>query len=148
MKVLLAWLQEFAPLEGTSEEISDQLSGLGLTVEGMTHIGGDLDGVVVAKVLDLRAHPDADRIQLVDVDSGDGEPLQICCGAFNMKIGDLVPLATLGTIMNNGMEIAKRKMRGQWSNGMLCAASEIGLGVDSEGIMLLDSSVEVGAPLK
>ena len=79
MKVLLTWLQEFAPLEGTSEEISDQLSGLGLTVEGMTYIGGDLDGVVVAKVLDLRAHPDADRIQLVDVDSGDGEPLQICC---------------------------------------------------------------------
>ena len=148
MKVLLTWLREFAPLEGTSEEIADQLSGLGLTVEDMTHIGGDLDGVVVAKVLDLRAHPDADRIQLVDVDSGDGEPLQICCGAFNMKVGDLVPLATLGTIMNNGMEIAKRKMRGQWSNGMLCAASEIGLGVDSEGIMLLDSSFEVGTPLK
>mgnify|MGYP003313649462 FL=1 len=125
MKVLLSWLQEFAPIEGEPEEIADQLSGLGLTVEDMTLFGGGLDGVVVAQVLELRSHPDADRIQLVDVDSGDGEPLQICCGAFNMKVGDFVPLATLGTVMSNGMEISRRKMRGEWSNGMLCAASEI-----------------------
>ncbi|CAI8293861.1 MAG: Phenylalanine--tRNA ligase beta subunit [Acidimicrobiales bacterium AG-410-I20] len=148
MKVLLSWLREFAPLEGEPEEIADQLSGLGLTVEEMTLIGGGLDGVVVAQVLELRSHPDADRIQLVDVDSGDGKPLQICCGAFNMKIGDFVPLATLGTTMNNGMEISRRKMRGEWSNGMLCSASEIGLGIDSEGIMVLDSSLEAGTPLK
>ena len=148
MKVLLSWLQEFAPIEGEPEEIADQLSGLGLTVEDMTLFGGGLDGVVVAQVLELRSHPDADRIQLVDVDSGDGEPLQICCGAFNMKVGDFVPLATLGTVMSNGMEISRRKMRGEWSNGMLCAASEIGLGGDSEGIMILDSSFESGTPLK
>ncbi|HJP16015.1 MAG TPA: phenylalanine--tRNA ligase subunit beta [Acidimicrobiales bacterium] len=148
MKVLLSWLQEFASLEGTPEELADQLSGLGLTVEEMSRIGSGLDGVVVAEVLELRAHPDADRIQLVDVDNGDGESLQICCGAFNMKIGDLVPLAMLGTVMDNGMEIARRKMRGEWSNGMLCAASEIGLGADSEGIMLLDSSFKVGTPIK
>ena len=86
-----------------------------------------LDGIVVARVLDLRPHPDADHIQLVDVDAGDGEPLQICCGAFNMAVGDLVPLATLGTVMPNGMEIGRRKMRGEWSNGMLCSAPELGL---------------------
>ncbi|HJP25268.1 MAG TPA: phenylalanine--tRNA ligase subunit beta, partial [Acidimicrobiales bacterium] len=106
----------------------------------MTIIGGGLDGVVVARVLDLRPHPDADRIQLVDVDAGDGEALQICCGAFNMSVGDLVPLATLGTTMANGMEIARRKMRGEWSNGMLCAAEEIGLGDDQDGIMVLEGS--------
>ena len=146
MKVLLSWLQEFAPVNGAPEEIGNQLSDLGLAVEAMTSIGGGLDGVVVARVLDLRPHPDADRIQLVDVDAGDGEALQICCGAFNMSVGDLVPLATLGMTMPNGMEIARRKMRGEWSNGMLCAAEEIGLGDDSEGIMLLDGATGEHSP--
>ncbi len=146
MKVLLSWLQEFAPVNGAPEEIGNQLSDLGLAVEAMTSIGGGLDGVVVARVLDLRPHPDADRIQLVDVDAGDGEALQICCGAFNMSVGDLVPLATLGVTMPNGMEIARRKMRGEWSNGMLCAAEEIGLGDDAEGIMLLDGATGEHSP--
>ena len=79
-------------------------------------------------MLATRAHPDADRIQLVDVDAGDGEALQICCGAFNMKEGDLVPLATLGTVMPSGLEISRRKLRGEWSNGMLCSAPELGIG--------------------
>tara|TARA_B100001079_G_scaffold208271_1_gene182185 strand:+ start:578 stop:1207 length:630 start_codon:yes stop_codon:yes gene_type:complete len=147
MKVLLSWLQEFAPVAGDPGEIGDQLSELGLAVEAVTTVGADLDGVVVARVLELRPHPDADRIQLVDVDAGDGEALQICCGAFNMSVGDLVPLATLGTTMPNGMEIARRKMRGEWSNGMLCAADEIGLGTDGEGILVLGTDHELGRPL-
>lgn len=147
MKVLLAWLQEFAPVDGDPNEIGDQLSDLGLTVEEMSAVGGGLDGIVVARVLDLRPHPDADRIQLVDVDTGDGEILQICCGAFNMSSGDLVPLATLGTTMPNGMEIARRKMRGEWSNGMLCSSQEIGLGDDDDGILILDHGLEVGTSL-
>ena len=65
------------------------------------------------KVLGLRPHPDADKIQLVDVDDGDGKPLQVCCGAFNMTVGDLIPFATIGTTMPNGMEIAQRKLRGR-----------------------------------
>ena len=89
-------------------------------------------------MLDLRAHPDADRIQLVDVDAGDGEALQICCGAFNMAVGDLVPLATLGTVMPDGMKIERRKLRGEWSNGMLCSGRELGLGDDHAGILILD----------
>jgi len=147
VKVLLSWLQEFAPVTGDPGEIGDQLSELGLAVEAVTTVGAGLDGVVVARVLELRPHPDADRIQLVDVDAGDGEALQICCGAFNMSVGDLVPLATLGTTMPNGMEIARRKMRGEWSNGMLCAADEIGLGTDGEGILVLGADHELGRPL-
>ena len=147
MKVLLSWLREFAPVSGDPSEIGEQLSGLGLAVEEISAIGGGLDGIVVARVLELRPHPDADRIQLVDVDAGDGEVLQICCGAFNMSAGDLVPLATLGTTMPDGMEIARRKMRGQWSNGMLCSPEEIGLGEGQDGILLLGSELEVGAPL-
>ncbi len=96
----------------------------------------------------LRKHPDADRIQLVDVDAGDGEALQICCGAFNMSEGDLVPLATIGTTMRNGMEIARRKLRGEWSNGMLCSPPELGLPGDAGGILLLGDGHEPGTPLR
>ena len=81
-------------------------------VEEMDRLGEGLDGVVVARVLATRPHPNADKIQLVDVDAGDGEALQFGCGAFNMTAGDLVPLATIGTTMPNGMEIGRRKMRG------------------------------------
>ncbi|MGE0727904.1 MAG: phenylalanine--tRNA ligase subunit beta [Acidimicrobiia bacterium] len=145
MKVLLSWLREFAPIEGEPQFIADQLSALGLAVEDMTVIGGNLDGVVVAKVLALRPHPKADRIQLVDVDAGDGEPLQVCCGAFNMAVGDVVPFATLGTTMPNGMVIERRKLRGEWSNGMLCAARELNLADAVDGIMILPPDLPLGA---
>ena len=103
MKVLLSWLREFAPIEGSPDEIAEVLSDLGLAVEEQRVVGEGLDGIVVARVEGLRPHPNADKIQLVDVDPGralrpEGEAtLQICCGAFNMAVGDLVPLATLGT---------------------------------------------------
>ena len=147
MKVLLSWMKEFAPIEGEPDVIAEQLSELGLAVEETTQTGDHLKGVVVAKVLDLRPHPDADRIQLVEVDSGDGQPLQICCGAFNMSPGDFVPLATIGTIMPNGMEISRRKLRGEWSNGMLCSGAEIDLGEDHDGILILGNESEQGTPL-
>ncbi len=148
MKVLLSWLREFAPdIDGDPEHLSEVLSDLGLAVEELSHIGQGLDGIVVAEVLATRPHPDADRIHLVDVDAGDGEALQVCCGAFNMAVGDLVPLATVGTTMPGGMEIARRKMRGQWSNGMLCSGAEIGMGDDHEGILILDQGLSLGVPL-
>ncbi len=147
MKVLLSWLSEFAPFVGTPADIGDQLSGLGLAVEDIVTVGAGLDGIVVARVLDLRPHPDADRIQLVEVDAGDGEALQVCCGAFNMSVGDLVPFATLGTTMPNGMQIGRRKLRGEWSNGMLCSPQEIGFGVDDDGILVLEGGHTVGLAL-
>ena len=148
MKVLLSWLREFAPFEGDPVVLGETMSDLGMAVESIDHLGEGLDGIVVAQVLDLREHPDADKIQLVDVDAGDGEALQICCGAFNMAVGDLVPLATLGTVMPNGMEIARRKLRGEWSNGMLCSAAEIGLGGDAGGILVLSDGLVPGTPLR
>lgn len=148
MKVLLSWLRDFAPFEGDPVALGEQLSDLGTPVESMTRIGEGLDGIVVARVLDLRPHPDADRIQLVDVDRGDGEALQIACGAFNMSVGDLVPLATIGTVMPDGMEIARRKMRGEWSNGMLCSGRELGLGDDHSGILVLPADAEPGADVR
>src|SRR3954467_11587660 len=123
------------------------MSDLGMAVESIEHLGQGLDGIVVAEVLALRPHPDADKIQLVDVDRGDGEVLQICCGAFNMAVGDRVPLATLGTTMPGGMKIERRKLRGQWSNGMLCSGRELGLGDDHAGILILSSTTEPGADI-
>ncbi|MEI7591743.1 MAG: phenylalanine--tRNA ligase subunit beta [Actinomycetes bacterium] len=148
MKVLLSWLNEFAPIDGDPTVIGDQLSDLGMAVESIEYLGQGLDGIVVARVLSLRPHPQADRIQLVDVDLGDGEALQVCCGAFNMAVGDLIPLATLGTTMPGGMKIERRKLRGEWSNGMLCSSRELGLGDDHEGILVLNTEVGLGEDLR
>ncbi len=147
MRVPLSWLCEFVPLEGPPGELSETFADLGLEVDGIEVTGEGLDGIVVARVLETAPHPDADRIQLVQVDPGDGVPLQVCCGAFNMSAGDLVPLATVGTTMPNGMEIAARKMRGETSNGMLCSAAELGLSRDHEGIMILGADLSVGTGL-
>ncbi len=147
MKVLLSWLREYAPgIDGDPFALGDTMSSLGLTCEEVRLLGGGLEGIVVARVLSLAPHPDADRIQLVEVDAGDGEALQICCGAFNMSVGDLVPLATIGTTMPSGMEIARRKLRGEWSNGMLCSSRELELGDDHDGILILPSDLHVGVP--
>ena len=141
MKVLLSWLREFAPgIDGDPAALGDVLSALGLAVEEMTAIGSVPEGVVLGRVLGLRPHPDADRIQLVEVDDGSGDALQVCCGAFNMTVGDLVPLARVGTVMPSGMEIARRRLRGQESQGMCCSAAELEMGHDAEGIMILNEA--------
>lgn len=150
MRAPLSWLRDFAPFEPDIDRLAETLANLGLVVDGVEIVGAGLDGVVVARVLALRPHPDADRIQLVDVDAGDGDPVQVCCGAFNMAVGDLVPLAPVGTVLANGLEIARRKMRGQWSNGMLCSAAELGLPDDSGGngiLILPEADSAPGTPL-
>ncbi|HTT89296.1 MAG TPA: phenylalanine--tRNA ligase subunit beta [Acidimicrobiales bacterium] len=150
MRAPLSWLRDFTPVEGPPEEIARALSFLGLVVESTEVVGPPLPGIVAARVLATRPHPAADRIQLVDVDVGDGEALQICCGAFNMKEGDLVPLATIGTVMPSGLEISRRKLRGEWSNGMLCSAPELGIGPEgpTPAIFLLPpGSASPGQPV-
>lgn len=160
MKVPLSWMREFVPggfgeLDSDPSALAETLTDLGLVVESIETTGASWDGIVVAEILDLRPHPEADKIQLVDVDTGGaaspaGEKLQICCGAFNMSIGDRVPLATLGTVMPGGLEIARRKLRGEWSNGMLCSVTELGVedsdGTGADGIMILSSAGDADAP--
>ncbi len=146
MKVLLSWLRDFAPFEGDPIALGEEMSDLGMAVEELERLGEGLEGVVVARVLETRPVEGANKIHLVTVDAGDGEPLEVGCGAFNMQVGDLVPLATIGTTMPNGMEIGRRKMAGVWSNGMLCSASELGLGDDSEGIFILPGHLTPGTP--
>lgn len=113
MKILDSWLREFVPdLDLGPDAVGDVLTSLGLCCEEVLHLAVPSERIVVARVLSLSPHPDADKIQLVNVDLGDGEALQICCGASNMAAGDLVPLATLGTVMGDGMEIARRSSAG------------------------------------
>jgi len=152
MRVPLSWLSDFAPFTGHPSELAGALSGLGLVVEGVEVVGEGLDDIVVARVLGTRPHPNADKVQVVDVDAGDGEALQIVCGAFNFGAGDLVPLAPIGARLPGGMQIGRRNVRGQWSNGMLCSGAELHLGaaVDGanvDGILILAGDLSPGARL-
>jgi phenylalanyl-tRNA synthetase beta chain len=153
MKVLQSWLAEYLDLPaaglletGVSEQIAEHLTSLGLAVEEMIGVGHTVDGVITAKVLRTESHVDAAKVHRVFVDAGDGVERHVWCGAFNMSVGDVVPLATLGTEMPDGRRIERRGILGIDSEGMLCSASELGLGTDHSGIMLLDPSTPLGVP--
>ncbi|MCA1675964.1 MAG: phenylalanine--tRNA ligase subunit beta, partial [Actinobacteria bacterium] len=147
MRVPLSWLRDFAPVEGPAEDLASTLSDLGLVVEGIQTVGEGLEDVIVARVLATRPHPGADRVQLVDVDRGDGATTRVVCGAFNFAAGDLVPLAPIGARLPGGLVIGRRKVRGQWSEGMLCSGSELALSEESEGILVLPGGLTPGSPL-
>ncbi|MBV9660253.1 MAG: phenylalanine--tRNA ligase subunit beta [Acidimicrobiales bacterium] len=151
MRAPLSWLRDYAPLAAPISRLAQILSELGLVVEGIEEVGAGLSDVVVARVLDIRPHPQADRIRLVDVDPGDGGPLQIVCGAWNFSVGDMVPLAPVGAVLPGEFKISLRKMRGEVSNGMLCSARELDLPEDpsaADGLMILPGDVAPpGTPL-
>ncbi len=139
MRAPLSWLRDFAPFDQPVDRLTSALSDLGLVVDAVTTVGAPLDGVEVVQILRIRPHPNADRVRLVDVNRGDGQALQIVCGATNMAVGNLVALATLGATMPAGWEVTRRKMRGEWSNGMLCSAEELDLPAkgDLDGLLIL-----------
>jgi phenylalanyl-tRNA synthetase beta chain len=144
------WLNTFVDTSHKSvAELIDAFNELGLVVDGVQSLGEGLDAIVTAKVQTIRKHPQADKIRLVDVITavGQTETLQICCGAWNFVEGDVVPLAPLGAIMPDGMHIEKRKLRGEWSNGMLCSGREMKLSEDHEGIMRLPADTPLGIPI-
>jgi len=143
MRISLRWLAEYVTLPAP-EELARRLTGAGLEVEAVERVGGGLDGVVAARILSAEKHPTADRLSLVQVDAG-GEPLQIVCGATNWKVGDVVPLATVGTALPGGARIERAKLRGVESSGMLCSAKELGLSIDGSGLLILPAGVAPGA---
>lgn len=145
MKILLSWLNEFADFGTDVERLSERLTALGLAVDGIERVGNRVDGVVVAKVLRTEKHPDAAKVTRVWVDSGDGGERHVWCGASNMRAGDLVPLATLGTTMPDGRQINRRGILGIDSEGMLCSGIELGLDEDSAGLKILPSDLNLGS---
>lgn len=144
MKILHSWLREFVDVGSDVEATGETLTRLGLAVEGVEQVGTAVAGVVVAKVLRTEHHPDAAKVIRVFVDSGDGIEKHVWCGASNMKSGDLVPLATLGTTMPDGRLIGPRGILGIDSQGMLCSSTELGLGADASGIYILPPGLQLG----
>lgn len=155
MKISLAWLSEWIDLkEFCSKEdpkgaknIAACLTSRGIEVEAIHDQAAGFENVVTVQILKKLKHPQADRLSLCTVTLGQGEPLEIVCGAQNMKEGDRVALAQVGALLPNGVKITQSKIRGVVSNGMLCSESELGLSKESEGILILGEKTPLGKPL-
>ena len=146
MKVTYNWLKEFVDFDLNPVELADLLTMLGLEVEGVEQIGGGLDEVVVARVVEKAQHPNADKLSLCKVDNG-REILDVVCGAQNFKQGDTVALAQIGAVLPGDFKIKRSKIRGEESCGMLCSEKELHLADESAGIMLLSSDLTLGVSL-
>ena len=150
MKISYSWLKNYLHIEFPAEEVATLLTNIGLEVEGIEvveSIQGGLKGVVIGEVLTKESHPNADRLSLTTVNIGSDQTLQIVCGAPNVAAGQKVPVATIGTWLYNGEEkfkIKKSKIRGELSEWMICGEDELGLGEDTDGIMILDKNAKVG----
>ena len=146
MRVSLNWLKDMVDISLPVAELCDRLDMTGTKVEAVHTLGEALDGVVVGQVLTKEQHPDADKLSYCSVDVGKTEPLHIVCGAQNFKAGDKVPVACVGAVLPNGMRIQKAKLRGLVSKGMMCSATELGVGGDASGLLILPEDAPIGAP--
>lgn len=154
MKISYNWLKQFIKIDWDAEKTGELLTDLGLEIEGIEtyeSVKGGLKGIIVGEVLTCVQHPNADRLKLTTVDIGEKEPVQIVCGAPNVAAGQKVPVATIGTTLytaeGEAWTIKKGKIRGEESQGMICAEDEIGLGESHDGIMVLNADLKVGTPV-
>ncbi len=158
MKISYNWLKDYVDHPLSPGALGERLTMGGLELEDVQTLGASLEGVVVGRVLAVRPHPNADRLTLCRVDVGNGAPLQIACGAPNVAAGQKVPVATVGTTLRlpsrahpgqkEAIQITKAKLRGEVSEGMICAEDELGLSDDHAGIMVLREDAEVGRPFE
>lgn len=146
MKFSENWLRQHVKTSATRDELAATLTAIGLEVEEMTVLGTALDGVVVARIVECSKHPEADKLQVCQVDVGGDSYLQIVCGAPNARPGLAAPLATIGTTVG-ALTIKAAKLRGVDSNGMLCSAKELGIDADASGLLELPADAPVGKPL-
>ena len=150
MKISYQWLNEWVDLSGLKgpkdgpDALADLLTARGLEVEHYRKLAEGLDKVITVRILERNKHPEADRLSLCKVTTGSGEPLEIVCGAQNMKPNDIVCLAQIGAVLPNGMKIEKSKIRGVVSNGMLCSETELGFKDQSEGILIMPPKTPLG----
>ena len=154
MNISYNWLKEYVNFDLTPNEVASALTSIGLEtgdVEEVQSIKGGLEGLVIGKVLTCEPHPNSDHMHITTVDLGQGDPVQIVCGAANVAAGQKVVVATIGTKLYDGDEcitIKKSKLRGIESNGMICAEDEIGVGTSHEGIIVLPDDVQCGTLAK
>jgi phenylalanyl-tRNA synthetase beta chain len=152
LRVPLSWLGEYVPIEMPVRELADRLLISTCEVDRIETVGvADTDGNLglfrVGRVLEAEKHPNADRLQLCKVDVGEGDARPIVCGAWNFGAGATVGVALPGAVLPNGLELERRKVRGELSDGMILAEDEVGLGTDHTGIMVLQNGIEPGTPL-
>jgi phenylalanyl-tRNA synthetase beta chain len=140
------WLEALLgrPLEG--RDVADRLARQVAPVDAVIPIHQDLRDVLIAQVLEVKQHPNADRLSLCQVDAGGGAPLEVVCGAPNVQAGKKYPFAPAGSTLPGGLKLERRKIRGIESNGMLCSSKELGLGADQAGILELDTAAPPGTP--
>lgn len=146
MKFSENWLRSLVEIAATRDELTKRLTMSGLEVAGFEAIGDALNGVIVARIAACEPHPDADRLRVCRVDTGNAE-VQIVCGAPNARAGLVAPLAMIGATLPNGITIKAAKLRGIESRGMLCSAKELGIDADASGLMELPAGAPVGRPL-
>jgi phenylalanyl-tRNA synthetase beta chain len=145
MKYSYNWLKELSGTKKDAQKVVDELTMKSFEVEGLEKIGGNLDGVVVGRILEIKKHPNADKLRIVRVDVG--KEMEVVCGAPNIEVGQKVAVALLGTKLPNGMEMKEVEIRCVKSSGMICAEDELGLGEDHSGILVLDPKSKIGMPL-
>ncbi|MFW1813978.1 phenylalanine--tRNA ligase subunit beta [Acinetobacter guillouiae] len=148
MKISENWLRTWVNPAIDSDTLSDQLTMLGLEVDELVPAAKPFTGVVIGEVLTVVQHPDADRLRVTTVNIGSGEPLQIVCGAPNVRAGMKVPVATIGAVLPGDFKIKKGKLRGVESQGMLCGASEIDLEDKIDGLLELPTDAPVGTNIR
>ena len=147
MKFSLSWLKHFLETDASVHQIAAKLNAIGLEVEGIEDPAAKLAGFRIARVLTAARHPDADKLQVLSVDTGDGQPLQVVCGAPNARAGLVGVLGLPGAVVPaGGMTLRKAAVRGVESNGMMCSTRELELGEDHEGIIELPADAPVGTP--
>jgi phenylalanyl-tRNA synthetase beta chain len=148
MKFSESWLREWVNPANNSEELAHQITMAGLEVDEVAPVAGDFTGVKVGKVVECGQHPDADKLQVTKVDIGEDELLDIVCGASNCRLGLTVAVATVGAVLPGDFKIKKAKLRGQPSHGMLCSFSELGIDVESDGILELPEGTSLGMDVR
>lgn len=146
MKFSENWLRHHVPTNASRDELAATLTAIGLEVEDVAALGESLDGVIVARIVSAQKHPEADRLQVCEVDTGNGV-VQIVCGAPNARAGLVAPLAMVGAQLPGGIAIKAAKLRGVESFGMLCSAKELGIDPDASGLLELPADAPVGTPL-
>lgn len=147
MKLSRRWLEAFLGRSLDPRDVAERLAMLGAPVDAIEPLHRELDALVVAVVDEVRPHPNADRLRLCRVNDGSGEPRQVVCGALNVTAGGRYPFARLGATLPGGVAIARRKIRGEVSEGMLCSGRELGLSDDHDGLLALDTEAGPGTPL-
>ncbi len=148
MQISEAWLRELVNPAVTTEQLVEQLTMAGLEVDAVEPAAAEFSGVVVGQVVSMEQHSNADKLRVCQVNVGEDEPLQIVCGASNVRVGLKIPAALVGAVLPGNFKIKKSKLRGELSLGMLCSEKELGLAADADGLMELSDEAPVGTDIR